>query len=70
MTTPAGGGYLGFYAGNAIPLGTSTINFTAGQTRTNNSILELSTDGSGTLGVESGAVGSVEVIVDVTGYFK
>ena len=70
VTTPAGGGYLGFYAGNAIPLGTSTINFTAGQTRTNNAVLELSTDGSGTLGVESGAVGSVEVIVDVTGYFK
>jgi hypothetical protein len=70
VTGPTAGGFLGFYAGNAIPLGTSTINFTPGQTRTNNAILELSTDGLGTLGVQSGAAGSVQVIVDVTGYFK
>ncbi len=70
VTGQTGGGFLGFYAGNAIPLGTSTINFTATQTRTNNAILELSTDGTGTLGVQNGAAGSVQVIVDVAGYFK
>jgi hypothetical protein len=70
VTGQTGGGFLGFYAGNAIPLGTSTINFPANQTRTNNAILELSTDGAGTLGVQNGAAGSVQMIVDVAGYFK
>ena len=70
VTGPTAGGFLGFYAGNAIPLGTSTINFGSGATRTNNSVLELATDGSGTIGVQNGAGGNVQVILDVFGYFQ
>jgi hypothetical protein len=70
VTGQAAGGFLGFYAGNAIPLGTSTINFGASATRTNNAVLELATDGSGTIGVQNGAAGSVQLILDVVGYFQ
>ena len=70
VTGQTGAGFLSFYAGNAIPFGTTTLNFTATQTRTNNAIFELSTDGAGTFGVQNGAATSVQMIVDVTGYFK
>jgi len=48
----------------------STINFATGQTRANNEILRLSTDGSQTLGVLNGATGPVHLILDVNGYFR
>jgi hypothetical protein len=70
VTGQAVPGFLSFYAGNAFPFGTTTLNFTATQTRTNNAIFQLSTDGVGTFGVQNGATGSANVIIDVTGYFK
>jgi hypothetical protein len=69
VTGPATGGFLGFYPGNAIPMGTSNITFGTGQTRASSTMLDLSTDGLGTVGVQNGAAGSVHVIVDVNGYF-
>jgi hypothetical protein len=46
----------------------STINYSAGQTRANNSVLTLGT--SGDFVIHSGqATGTVQVIVDINGYF-
>lgn len=51
---------------------TSTINFSAGQTRANNAILPLASDGSGGLAASAFVLGggSVHLIVDVGGYFE
>jgi metallopeptidase family M12-like protein/IPT/TIG domain-containing protein len=70
IVNPAALGFLAFYAGNAFPFGTSTINFSPGQVRANNAILTLATDGTGTLGVQNGAGGTVNFLVDVNGYFQ
>ena len=60
-----------FPSGTATPLA-STINFAAGQTRANNGIVRLGTDGQ--LGVRCdmapGSTGQVHLIVDVSGYFR
>jgi hypothetical protein len=67
---PPAAGYLSVYPGNAFPLGTSAISFAVGKTRANNSVLELSTNGTGTLGVQNASGGSVNIIIDVVGYFR
>jgi hypothetical protein len=69
VSTPAATGFLSLYPGNAIPMGTSSLSFSAGQTRANNAIIKLSTDGLGTLAVQNVSSGNVDVIVDVNGYF-
>jgi len=69
VPAPTAAGFLSLYPGNAIPMGTSSLNFSAGQTRANNAMVKLSTDGLGTLAVQNGASGDVDVIVDVNGYF-
>ena len=67
---PGGGGLLSLYPGNAFPLGTSSVNFGPGQVRATNSILELATDGTGTVGVLNGAATSTQFLLDVNGYFQ
>lgn len=69
-------GNLRFYPGQAeLPVAT-VINFAAGATRSNNAILALAADGSGTLEVHldtagtTTSLGSVHLILDVNGYFK
>ncbi len=57
------------YPGTATLPGTSSLSFSAGQTRANNAVLGLATDGSGTFRVFNGSAGTVHVIVDVNGYF-
>jgi hypothetical protein len=71
VTQPTGSGYLTIYpADGAKPL-ISDINFSTGQTRANNSALRLSADGTGSVDVYNGsAAGTVQVIVDVNGYFQ
>jgi hypothetical protein len=73
VTGPSGGGVLRFGPGtcNNLPL-TSTINFSTGQTRANNAVLSLATDGSGGLAVlpTIGGGGTVQLIIDVNGYFN
>ncbi len=70
VTQPVAAGSLTLYPGNGIPTGTTSINFRVGQTRANNAMLYLSTDGTGTFGVENDAVGSAHFILDVNGYFQ
>lgn len=70
VTQPAASGHLTIHSSDTGPPLTSTINFGTGQTRANNAILRLSTDGSGAIAIENGSPGTVHVILDATGYFE
>jgi hypothetical protein len=72
VVNPSGAGHLTLYPGDQTAPTASTINFRAGQTQANNAILRLSLDGSGTLAVLSATAGggTVDVILDVNGYFQ
>jgi len=70
------GGFLSLWPAQAADPGTSTINFRAGQVRANNTVLALA---PGTITGSPGAVwaifggsagSSVDVIIDVNGYFE
>jgi hypothetical protein len=63
-------GFFSLYPGNAFPLGTSSLNFAAGQVRASNTILLLATDGTGTVGVLNGANTGTHFLLDVNGYFQ
>ena len=65
---PGTAGYLVAYpTGGAVPA-SSALNFGAGQTRANSAVLPLSAGGAVTL--QNGASGSVNVLMDVTGWFQ
>ena len=70
VTQGAAAGSLSVYPGNGTSTGTTSVNFGAGVTRANNAVLCLATDGSGSIGVENDAAGSVHFILDVNGYFQ
>ena len=69
ITEPTSGGFVTVYpAGAPVPL-TSTINYSAGQTRANNAVLTLGP--SGDIAVACGQPsGTVDFILDVSGYFQ
>jgi hypothetical protein len=70
VVTPAAQGYLTLFPGNrALPL-SSTINFVAGQVRANNAVLQLSSDGNGTLNVFNGSSGATNFVLDVNAFFR
>ena len=58
------------YPGDGSPTSTSTISFGASQTRANNAHIRLATDGSGTIRIQNTSPGTVDVILDVTGYYR
>jgi hypothetical protein len=69
VTGSTGSGDLRLFpAGGAAP-GTSTLNWSAGQTRANNSIVALGSSGGVTVWCVMFA-GSTHVILDVVGYFE
>jgi len=55
-------------SGFAAP--TSTINFVLGQTRGNNTVLSLTGDPLGSIAVQADLAGTVNMALDVVGYFK
>lgn len=63
-------GNLSLFPGNALPLGTSSINFAAGQVRANNAILMLATNGTGTVAVQNIGATGTQFLLDVNGYFQ
>ena len=67
---PAAPGYLALYPGDGPPPVASTINFMPGQVRTNNALIKLANDGSRRIGVLNGSAGSVDLVLDVNGYFE
>ena len=69
VTLPTAPGNLRFYAGGDPVPPVSTINYSAGQTRANNATVPLGPNGDFVVRCgQSG--GSVELIVDVVGYFQ
>jgi hypothetical protein len=69
VTQPTSGGLLTLFPGGTTAPQTSTINYGAGQTRANNAILLLGASGDFRV-LCSQASGTVQLIVDVTGYFQ
>jgi len=51
---------------------TSVISFSTGQTRANNAIVGLATDGVGDIAAQAliGGAGTVHLVLDVSGYFE
>jgi hypothetical protein len=69
VTQPLAPGYLTLAPdGPASPLA-SSINFLPGQTLANNTVLPLG-DGTGAIQVKAATGGTVQLIVDVSGYFQ
>lgn len=70
VTLPAADGRLRLFpTGAPLPL-TSTINFSAAQTRANNGVLLVAADGSAKVTVLNSSAGTVEFLLDVNGYFE
>ena len=70
VTLPTGRGYLNAYAASlSAPPTTSVLNFSAGNTRANNAVVELSP--AGEIAVFNGmASGTTHLVLDVVGYFE
>jgi hypothetical protein len=70
VTQPSSGGHItAFPAGGSVP-SSSTLNFSAGQTRANNAVLGLSPAGGVSVSTMLSSGGTVHLIVDVNGYFE
>lgn len=70
VTGASAPGFLTLYPGGSAPPLASTVNFSPGQTRANNAVLRLASDGSGALSVLNGSTGPVHLILDVNGYIE
>jgi hypothetical protein len=71
VTQPTAGGDLRLLPSDLcnLPL-VSTIHYAPGQTRANNAVVALASDGSGGVKVVTDSAGSVHLILDVVGYFE
>ncbi len=70
VPSPSADGALSIYRGDGPIPWTPSISFTAGKTRADNTFLQLSHDGSGTVKASNSAAGPVHLILDVNGYFQ
>ncbi len=72
VTAATSTGRLTLHAGDQPTPPTSTINFGAGETRSNNAILALAVDGDGDLTISPFVLGNgtVHAMLDVSGYFE
>jgi hypothetical protein len=68
VTGPTATGHLRIYPVGALPIA-AAINYSTGQTRTNNAIVSLGGNADLIVGCFQGA-GSAHFILDVNGYFK
>lgn len=69
VVSPTGGGNVRFSPG-CPPTLASAINFSAGQTRANNALLELGAGGILTATPTIAGAGTVHLVIDVNGYFQ
>lgn len=70
VTQPAAGGYITAYPANETPRPTaSTLNFSAGETIPNAATVQLSDDATDGIDLYNGSPGTVQLIVDVEGYY-
>jgi hypothetical protein len=70
VAAPTATGTLSVYPGNAFPFNATAMNYKAGQTRANNAMVMLATDGSGSFGIQNAAPAAVHFLLDVNGYFE
>jgi hypothetical protein len=70
VIAPTGAGHLTMVPGNAGDLKVSTLNYSGGETIANNAIVRLSTDGLGTLDVTGACNCTLNLVIDVNGYFQ
>jgi hypothetical protein len=71
VTNATADGRLVVYPGDlTVPPLVETVVFRAGRTRANNTILGLARDGSGSFNAQNATPGTLDLIVDVTGYFQ
>ncbi len=70
VVNPAVPGDLRIYRGDiGAPLA-SSINFIQSRSRANNLLVALSLDGRATLAIQNDASGPVNVVLDISGYFR
>jgi glucose/arabinose dehydrogenase len=69
VVNPTGPGHLRVYPADELRPGTSTINFSAGQTRGTNAVVKLGANGDVSVFCAM-ASGSTHFVLDVTGYFE
>jgi hypothetical protein len=67
---PSADGILHAYPGNLAPTAASVLSFRKNRTRAATALLLLATDGTGTLGFQNESTGTVDIVVDVSGYFQ
>ena len=67
---PSATGDLRAYAADEPVPATSVINFSVGKTRSNNLLVALSQDGTQSVTIRSDGAATVDVVLDVNGYFK
>jgi hypothetical protein len=63
-------GDLRIYPGDISPPVASSINFSSHRTRANNLIVTLSSDGLSRMAVMNDSSGTVDILLDVNGYFR
>jgi hypothetical protein len=63
-------GELKVIGGHLTATTTSSLSFSPSRARANNAIVQLATDGSGTISVINNSAGTVHFILDVNGYFQ
>ena len=69
VTQSTAGGSLTLFASGTPNPGTETIDYSAGQTRANNAV--VSPNGAGSITVHcTQSSGTVELVLDVNGYFE
>lgn len=69
VTEPQAAGNVRLYPGGTLPT-TSTLNYSAGQTRANNAIASLSAAGNLTAYASQPTGTTVHLVIDVSGYFE
>jgi hypothetical protein len=69
VTGAAASGYILLAPGNGLT-DVGALSFSAGQTRANNAVVRLSTDGTGGVSATNGSTGPAHLILDVAGYFE
>ena len=57
------------YPAEADPAAATTVSFAAGRTRSTNTVIGLSSDGTGSVRVRNTSASAVDVVIDVNGYF-
>ncbi len=70
VVKPAASGSLHAFPGNLAPTSSAVLSFRKGKTRSTSAMLLLATDGTGSLGFQDESTASLDVVLDVTGYFK